>query len=173
MSCQKKLKLFQLAEKADQAKDTETVDAWREFRKAVMLEWHVPDLTPENDSMKSEWVDRASALLKKLPHPDDGPHAKWLRAGEQPIEACLKHHNGEVRVEKVTYWVKWSPGEPCPADKKWCRTKEGGWAYESTMQMCYTLAQLFQYHWGSASDLYLRFLSLIHISEPTRPRLIS
>ena len=158
--CQRKMGLFQLmAAPAGVTGDGEFAD----YKKRVMENWAFPDLTPEGDDLKANWVSRCEQLLSEIPKHTDGEHARWLDApqaltasgsGFNSIDAVLRRHNCEIKVMEVKRWVRWEEETPYPEEVEW-EWRNEAWHYEYKRRTCFTLSEVFQYYPGSARSLYL------------------
>ncbi len=58
------------------------------------------------------------------------------------------------RVKECGYLAPWADGDDYPPNARW-EQRDGQWHYWATRRTCYTLAEVFQYFAGAASELYL------------------
>ena len=164
--CMRKMGMFKINAAADAASDSQDAQAWEDFKQLVKGDWAFPDLTP-GESEKACFVSRAKQLLQKLPSHEDGPHAHWLdpalvkHQSSQPfntMEACLRHHHGEVRCRSVRVLVEIDDESQAPEGAE-VVVDNGKIFYKATRTVSFGLADVFQYYPGTASDLYMWYLN--------------
>ena len=170
MVSMRKLGLFKVMQASDVTQES---PEWQEFKSRVADTWGFPDLEEELSEVeeKTVFVDRCKQLLKKLPSHQDGKHAEWLHPAKKKTQgsaargeefntmnACLKRHQGQVKVMDVKYLVEIDNASEAPQGAT-ITNDNGRVFFDKTKKVCFTLAECFQYFRGTSSALYLWYCS--------------